>query len=165
MENGFEVTCQVSGRHYHPSAATVPPGLTKRNDMSQGGHWAADQFVEAHGMRFRVIMPPRAEELYEMSATDWALHMEGPPQFSGKFQVKLRHFHCSQATADKYALTNNQKVSIKIGGLRAAILNNVLVRIDEWSVDEVHLDWDEANSTFLKNGDKAFLIITPAPSA
>lgn len=157
----YKVICEVSARHHHPSEEG---GYTKKADLSQGGHWVSDEKVEAAGMRFSVVLPPRptvdGKGVFEVSISDWYKHLEGEPQFAGTFQVKLRHLHCDQETADAWGLVHGQKVSIeKKDGPRPGRLDNVDVRIDSWAVLRVHLDTDEANALYIKNGDTIDLIV------
>lgn len=153
------VVCRVSARHYHPGPDFAME-VTKKLDLSQGGHWATNEKVESNGMRFTVVMPPRPKAFYEMSVTDWRQHLEGDPVFDeGEYQVKQRHFHCDAKTASEWGLVDRQKVSIYKGGRRAGRLDEVVVRIDPWSVPEVHLDTDEANALLIKDGDQVELII------
>ncbi len=157
-----KVICEVSARHHHPSSDDG--AFTKKADLSQGGHSVSNEKVEARGMRFSVVLPPRPTEdgkgVYEVSITDWRKHLEGEPQFSGTFQVKLRHFHCDQKTAEEWGLVKGQKVSIEqISGPRRGRFDDVDVRIDSWAVPRVHLDTDEANALLIKNGDEIDLII------
>lgn len=151
----MKVICEISSRHYHPSHESAEKlTLTKKRDLSQGEHWVAHERVEARGASFAVVMPPREKEVYEMSTTEWYKLMEGEPQYSGTFQVKLRHFHCDAKTAEAQGLKNGDMVSISSTGIRAGTLDNIVVRIDSWSVPRIHLDTDEANALGIKNGDE-----------
>lgn len=158
----YQVICEISARHHHPSEEGE---YTKKADLSQAGHWVSGDKVEAEGMRFSVVLPPRktadGKGVFEVSLTDWYKNLEGEPQFNaGTFQVKLRHLHCDQKTADEWGLTSGQKVSIeKRDGPRPGRFDNVDVRIDSWAVLRVHLDTDEANALYIKNGDTIDLII------
>jgi propanediol utilization protein len=154
----FSVICEVSARHYHPGKSSRKRYI-KKSGLSQKRHWVTKEKVEIHGMRFGVVMPPRKEEVYEMSLTDWHMHMKGAPRFNGTFQIKLRHFHCDKRTAEKWGLRNGDRVSMYKDGPRAGRLDNVVVRIDEWSVPRVHIDTDEANALFIQNGDRVLLIL------
>lgn len=158
-EKHYDVICEVSARHYHPS---VDDGsYSKKADLSQKDHWVANEKVEAHGLSFSVVMPPRKEELYELSMTDWLTYIDKEPQFEkGTFQVKLRHFHCDEETAQEWSLKDGDTVSIYKDGARAGRLDNVLVRINDWATPRVHLDTDEANALNIKNGDTVMLIVS-----
>lgn len=155
----YPVICRVSVRHYHPGP-DFDLTVTKKRDLSQGGHWATNEKIESHGLKFTVVMPPRKKAFFEMSVTDWITRFGGQPVFDeGEFQVKQRHFHCDAKTAEAWNLTDGQKVSVYKGGRRAGRLDEVIVRIDPWSVPEVHLDTDEANALLIKDGEQVDLIV------
>lgn len=48
---------------------------------------------------------------------------------------------------------------MEIGGLRGAILNNVLLRVSDKFAPEMHIDVEEANALGVKNGDRAYIIL------
>lgn len=162
----IKIPCAISARHVHLSHgeyakyAEEHGEVTKKRDLSQGPHWAANERVEAYGLSFTIVMPPRDETAYELSLSEAKAH--GVPfQFGqGLFQIKLRHLHCPQASADEHGLKNGDLVSILKQGSRGGRYDDVLVRIDPWaSILEVHLDTDEANALAIKNGDEVDLII------
>lgn len=87
------VVCRVSARHYHPGPDFAME-VTKKLDLSQGGHWATNEKVESNGMRFTVVMPPRPKAFYEMSVTDWRQHLEGDPVFDeGEYHFEIGRAH------------------------------------------------------------------------
>ena len=49
-------------------------------------------------------------------------------------------------------------VKVEIGGLRGAVLHNVLIRVSDRFAPEMHIDVDEANALGVKNGDRAYII-------
>lgn len=155
----MKVICEVSVRHYHPAIDT---GFTKKKNISQPGQWAANEKVEFRGQSFGVIMPPRPYEKYELSITDWKKLMEGGPVFEdgqASVVVQVRHFHCSQQTAQVLGLQTGDKVSIYKDGIRAGRLDNVLVRVSPEFSDRIHLDTDEANALYVQNGDEVELLV------
>lgn len=61
--------------------------------------------------------------------------------------------------AEKYGLKDKDLVSVKVGGPRGLIFDNVLIRVnDEYALD-MHLDVEEGNAAGLKNGDEVEVII------
>ena len=54
---------------------------------------------------------------------------------------------------------DGQLVRVEVGGLRGAILNNVLIRVSEKYAPEMHIDVEEANALGVKNGDQARIIL------
>ena len=67
--------------------------------------------------------------------------------------VSARHLHMSPSQAAAYGLKDGEKVRLKSGGERAAILEGVVVRSGAEHELEAHVDMDEANAAGIKNGD------------
>jgi putative phosphotransacetylase len=153
--------------------------LTKVKDLSQPGQYAAQEQVDVIGPkgeleRVRVLGPARPESQIELSATD--ARKIGIPAFfrqSGdvngtagvilrgpKGEVKLdrgaiialRHLHCDVPNAQKLGLKDKEIVSIRIGGPRAVVLENVLVRVNPDFALALHIDTDEGNAIGLEAG-------------
>ena len=55
-------------------------------------------------------------------------------------------------------------VRVEIGGLRGAVLNNVLVRVSEQYAPEMHIDVEEANALGVKNDDRAYILLDDGKS-
>ena len=60
--------------------------------------------------------------------------------------IAQRHLHCSANEAEKLGLKNNQKISVKIKGIRETTFHNIVVRVSEQYRLSLHLDTDEGNS-------------------
>lgn len=71
----------------------------------------------------------------------------------------LRHIHLDPATAERMGVHDKQIVRVEIGGLRGAVLNNVLLRVSDKFAPEMHIDVEEANALGVKNGDRAYIIL------
>ena len=71
----------------------------------------------------------------------------------------LRHIHLDPATAERMGVHDKQIVRVEIGGLRGAVLNNVLLRVSDKFAPEMHIDVEEANALGVKNGDQAYIIL------
>ena len=159
MENNYKVICEVSRRHYHPGKNSEKK-YSKKRDLSQAGQWVANEKVFVDNMSFAVVMPERNEGKYELSITDWKQLFEKDPDFHGReFTIQLRHFHCDPHTAKKLEIKDGDMVSIYKDGIRAGQLDNILVRIDSSFSPRIHLDTDEANALYIKNGDVVDLLI------
>lgn len=72
--------------------------------------------------------------------------------------VAYRHIHMSAQDAQKLSLKDKDIVDVKVGGIRTMVLGNVLVRVSDKYVLEMHLDVDEANACFLKNNDTVTIV-------
>ena len=154
--------------------------LTKLNDLKQPGQFAAKEVVTIRGPKgqlekVRILGPLREETQVEISVTDsFKLGIKPPIKESGKLEntpgitiigpkasvetskgtiVALRHIHVPAKVAQKLNIKDKDIVSVEINGDRKAILGSVLVRVSDKYVLEMHVDMDEANACYLKNGD------------
>jgi len=161
--------------------------LTPIKDLSQPGQFACDEKVDLVGPKrtikgVRILGPARKETQVEISLSDgFTLGLsEVPVRDSGKTEgtpgVKLvgpkgevelekgviaasRHIHMNTSDAVKYGLKDKDIVSVKVGGPRALIFENVLIRVnDEYALD-MHLDVEEGNAAGLANCDAVEVII------
>ena len=160
--------------------------LTRVKDLGQPGQYAAAEVVTSQGSkgelkRMRVLGPLRGESQVEVSIGDGfvlGVHppvresgpLEGTPGIkmvgpNGEVEVKrgviaaLRHIHLDPATAERMGVRDKQVVRVEIGGLRGAILNNVLLRVSDQYAPEMHIDVEEANALGVKNGDRAVILL------
>lgn len=159
--------------------------LTVYRHVRQPGEFAAEQSVAVHGPRtsfpkVRVMGPCRPKSQVELSRTDAiALGVDAPLTQSGHLEtagpieiegplgsvrldrgamVAARHIHMGPAHARAWGLADQDLVKVRFGGERGGVLDNLIIRIkDDW-VPEIHLDTDEANALGLKTGDYGKLI-------
>lgn len=172
----MKVKIEVSARHIHLCAKDCmtlfgTTELTKRNDLSEIGEYASDQTVEIVGPNkrmhnVRVLGPLREKSQLELARSDALfIGVDAPLALSGEGKgceikvigpkgsiqsniamVAKRHFHLSPKTAEKLKLKNNSIVKTRIYGDRAAILENIIVRIADNFIDNIHVDTDEGNA-------------------
>ncbi|HHU62541.1 MAG TPA: phosphate propanoyltransferase [Natronincola sp.] len=155
--------------------------LTVRNDLSQTGQFAAEETISIEGPKssmqnIRILGPTRAETQLEISRTDsFALGVRPPVRDSGSLEgspgIKLigpegevvldkgviiaqRHIHMTEEDAEKFGVEDKDLVSVRVGGERGVIFENVLVRVRNDFVLEMHIDTDEANAAILGNGQE-----------
>lgn len=153
--------------------------LTVRNDLSQTGQYAAEETVTIEGPKssmanVRILGPTRKETQIEISRTDsFALGLKPPVRDSGflkdspgitvvgpKGKISLdqgvilaqRHIHMTEADAESFRVKDKDFVSVRVGGERGVTFDNVLVRVRNDFVLEMHIDTDEANAAMLGNG-------------
>ena len=160
--------------------------LTVLKDLSQPGQYAANEKVnlispagkELAGVR--ILGPVRPASQVEISQSD-ALRFKfsAPVRSSGDVKgsgactlvgpngsVELtegviiadRHIHFSDEEAKVFGVTDRQLVSIKIGGEKPGILDNVLCRVSPKFRLDCHLDTDDGSAFMLKTGDEVELI-------
>ena len=147
--------------------------LTKIKKLSQIGEFASDKKVKLINSNkkienVRILGPFRKNSQAEISMTDaYDLKLKSVPKIrvSGdlvkttnilvkgpKSSLKIsciiaqRHLHCSPNEAKKLKLKNNQRISIKVRGIREIIFYNIVVRIAENFRLALHLDTDEGNA-------------------
>ena len=167
--------------------ALFGPGykLTPLFDLSQPGQFGARETVEVLGprrsiSRVRVLGPARGQSQVELAVTDGVvLGINLPVRVSGDTKgtpgahiigsrgaVKLsegcivaaRHIHTTPKDAKRLGIAHGQKVYVRFGGPRGLIFDEVVVRVSDEFVTELHLDTDEGNSAGISDGDKVEVI-------
>ena len=151
--------------------------LTVYRNLSQPGQFAARETVTLVGPRgrierVRVLGPLRRATQVEISRTDeFALGVDAPIRASGKIEGSApitlegpagtlhlteglicawRHIHMTTADAEAYGVADGDQVEVAIrGGERDLTFGDVLVRVKDSYVLEMHIDTDEANAAEL----------------
>lgn len=161
--------------------------LTPMKYLSQPGQYACEEKVDLAGPKrvikgVRILGPARKATQVEISLADgFTLGINDlPVRDSGKIEgtpgIRLigpkgeveidkgviaasRHIHMHTSDAEKYGLKDKDLVSVKVGGPRGLIFDNVLIRVSEEYALDMHLDVEEGNAAGLKNGDEVEVII------
>lgn len=149
--------------------------LTPMKDLYQDGFYAAEETVMVVGPRrrmlekVRILGPTRDYSQVELAFTDAiSLGIEAPVRASGKIAgtpgcvlvgprgvVDLsegviraeRHVHMNNRDAQFYGVANGDRVNLRIvSGGCTTTFEDLLVRADDVSKLEVHLDTDEGNA-------------------
>jgi propanediol utilization protein len=163
--------------------------LTPIKALSQPGQFACEETVNVCGPkgrieRVRVLGPERPETQLEISRTDeFKLGIDAPIRASGKIEdtpgIRLegpegtvdlergviqaaRHIHMTPADANRLGVEDRQWVMVRVGGERGIIFDDVLVRVKESYVLDMHLDTDEANAADL--GPDAWGVLIKGPT-
>lgn len=160
--------------------------LTPIKDLSQPGQFACDEKVDLVGPKrtikgVRILGPARKESQVEISFSDaFTLglkdvpvrdsgNLEGTPGIKligpcGEVELKrgvivaARHVHLHTSDAEKYGLKDKDIVKVKVGGQRALIFENVLIRVSDKYALDMHVDVEEGNAAGLANGDMVEVI-------
>lgn len=158
--------------------------IQKLKDLVQTGEFATNLVVEietekAKIGKVRFLGPIRSYTQVEVSKTDcYALGINAPVRASGDLDgaaeitivgpcgkitkncaiIANRHLHLNYEDRVKLNLENVEKVSVKVGNEKSAILNEVYVKETPSGVLELHLDTDDANGNLIKTGDIAEII-------
>ena len=151
--------------------------LTKRNDLRQIGQFACKETVEVLGPKnkfekVRIVGPVRSYTQLEVSKTDAkTLGVIAPLAYAGGAQnpglvtligpngrvekacaiIAMRHLHLSKEDGKKFGIKNKDIVSVKVDGDRGVVFKNVVVRMEQNFVTEIHLDTDEGNAVGISN--------------
>jgi propanediol utilization protein len=147
--------------------------LVPVKELSQPGEFASEEKVilsnaDKRIENIRILGPFRKGSQVEISLTDaYNLKLNPLPKIkvSGdtanavkimvkgpKSSIKIpciiaqRHLHLSSHEAKKLKIKDNQRISIKIKGIRETTFHNIIARISDNYRLSLHLDTDEGNS-------------------
>jgi putative phosphotransacetylase len=155
--------------------ALFGPGyeLTRWKDLAQPGQYAAREVVSLVGEKgsidkVRVLGPLRPQTQVEISGTDqYVLGLRAPVRDSGNLTGTpglrlrgpagelalrqgviraLRHIHMRPEEARRVGVADGDLVDVRLCGDRATIFQGVLIRANDRSALEMHIDTDEANA-------------------
>lgn len=168
--------------------------LTPDKPLYQDGFYAAAETVMVVGPRrrmlptVRVLGPTRPHSQVELAYTDSiSLGIDAPVRHSGKIQgtpgcvlvgpkgvVELsegviraaRHVHMSLRDADHYGVRNGDSMRLRVESAQCTVVfEDLLVRADETSKLEVHIDTDEGNACGLDQASRVELFRQEPPCA
>ncbi|HAH05328.1 MAG TPA: hypothetical protein DCM05_02205 [Elusimicrobia bacterium] len=155
---------------------------TSLRQLRQPGYFACHETVDIEGPKGRIngvrlIAPHRPATQVELSRSDaFALGLKPPVAGSGKLGgaapikiygpkgsveakegviIPMRHLHLSPDEGKALGLKTGDVVRMRagLGGPRELVFEQVLVRVSPEFALEFHVDSDEANAAWLKNGD------------
>jgi propanediol utilization protein len=160
--------------------------LTPMKPLYQDGFFAAEETVAVVGPRrrmlpsVRILGPTRDYSQVELAFTDGiSLGIDLPVRPSGKIKdtpgcvlvgpkgvIELkqgviraeRHVHMSHRVAKEYGVANGDRMSLRIESSCTTVFEDLLVRADDVSKLEVHLDTDEGNAVDLDHATKVELL-------
>ncbi len=160
--------------------------LTQKKALYQDGFYAAEETVMVVGPRrrmlpsVRILGPTRPYSQVELAFTDGiSLGIDLPVRASGKIEgtpgcvlvgpagvVELthgviraeRHVHMSNEHARHYGVKDGDRMNLSITSQCSVVLEDLLVRADETSKLEVHLDTDEGNAIDLDHATRVKLV-------
>ena len=147
--------------------------LTNIKDLSQPGQYACKETVIICGPKgaiekIRILGPVRSKTQVEIFTGDnFKLGVKAPIRLSGDLEgtpgvtiigpkgsvqlkegviVAQRHIHMLPSDAQAFEVHDSQIVDIEIDGPRGGLYKNVIVRANDASALECHLDTEEANA-------------------
>lgn len=163
--------------------------LTVHKWLSQPNQYAANETVTIIGPKnkiekVRILGPCREYDQVEISRTDeFFLGIDAPIRESGRVEntpgIKVvgpkgtvilpegvicawRHIHMSPADAANFGVEDRDIVDVAVvnGSDRALVFGNVLIRVSDQFVLEMHIDTDEGNAAEIEMGDAGALMAT-----
>ncbi|PKK87870.1 MAG: propanediol utilization protein [Tenericutes bacterium HGW-Tenericutes-6] len=160
--------------------------LTEMKPLSQPGQYAANEKIDVLSPAgkllegVRILGPVRKASQVEISKSDAIrFKFDAPVRSSGdvkgsgackligpKGEVELsegviiadRHIHFSPEEALAFGVKDRDIVSLKISGVKAGILDNVLCRVHPEFRLDCHLDTDDGSAFMLNTGDFVELV-------
>ncbi|MTI80318.1 MAG: phosphate propanoyltransferase [Firmicutes bacterium] len=159
--------------------------LTKIKDLSQPTQYACKETVTICGPKgaienVRILGPVRSETQVEIIKADcYKLGIIAPVKMSGDLEgtpgitvigpkgsiflskgviIAQRHIHMTLEDAKRLGVTDGEQVTIQIAGLRGGTYSNVVVRANNNSALECHIDTEEANAINLTPDSKITII-------
>ncbi|MDO7787329.1 phosphate propanoyltransferase [Desulforamulus aquiferis] len=150
--------------------------LTKVKDLSQPMQYACKETLTIAGPKgaiekVRILGPTRSESQVEILQADcYKLGITAPVRLSGDLQgtpgitligpkgsiylnkgllIAQRHIHMTLEDARNFGVTDGEIVTIQIDGLRGGSYSNVVIRANNTSALEFHIDTEEANAMHL----------------
>ncbi|MFH0991394.1 MAG: phosphate propanoyltransferase [bacterium] len=151
--------------------------LTKYRDLMQPGEFASNETISVIGTnrkvfeQVRILGPARKATQVELTFSDGRyLGMQLPARISGNIKDTapiiivgpkgilhlkegtiraLRHVHMSKQDAQQLGLEQGQTISVRTEGAMGVTFDQVVVRIGENALREMHIDTDEANAAGL----------------
>lgn len=147
--------------------------LTNMKDLVQPGQFACKETVTVCGPKgaiekMRVLGPVRKQSQVEiLSGDNFKLGIKAKPGMSGELTgtlgativgprgsvqlqegviVAKRHIHMTTEQAKKFGVHDGQEVSIVCNGTRPGVLHDVVIRANNNSALECHVDTEEANA-------------------
>lgn len=159
--------------------------LTHYKNLSQPGQFAAQEKLDIIGPKgkissVRILGPIRSESQVEVAYSDLrTLGVSTEVRSSGDIRntpgitlkgpqgeitllkgliIAERHIHMTPLDAKLYGVSNGEKVSLIVEGVKAGVLDNITIRVSENYALDCHLDTDDANAFIIRQGQKLKMI-------
>ena len=169
----------ISNRHIHLSESDLKAlfgdgyELTNIKDLSQPGQFACKEGVTIcgpkgaitqvevlHSDRFKLGVTAPARLSGDLAGTPGVtvIGPKGSVQLKEGLIVAQRHVHMTCQDAERFGVHDGQIVSLKVEGPRGGVLSNVIIRANDKSKLDCHLDTDEANAMDIGSSTKVTII-------
>lgn len=130
--------------------------------------------------KIRILGPARKESQVELLVSDnYKLGLNAPLRLSGEIKgsapitvvgpkgsvyleegaiVARRHIHMMPEDARRFGVSDGETVSVRVNGERGGVMDNVIIRANNTSKLDFHIDTEEANALGLGSSDKITII-------
>ena len=159
--------------------------LTKTKDLSQPMQYACKETLIIAGPKgalekVRILGPARSESQVEILQADcFKLGISAPVKLSGELSgtpgitligpkgsillskglmIAQRHIHMTLEEARTFGVTDGEQVKVQIDGLRGGTYSNVVIRANNTSALEFHIDTEEANAMHLTSTSRITIV-------
>lgn len=159
--------------------------MTKSKDLSQPRQYACKETLTIAGPKgaiekVRILGPARSESQVEILQADcFKLGVSAPVRLSGDLPgtpgitligpkgsillskgvlIAQRHIHMTLEDAKSFSVTDGEQVTIQIDGLRGGTYSNVVIRANNTSALEFHIDTEEANAMQLTSTSRIMIL-------
>jgi len=154
-------------------------------DLGQPGQYACEERIDIVGPKgslqgLRILGPVRKQTQIELAPADARkIGLNPPLRDSGDLAgtpgieivgpkgtvaisegviIASRHIHLDTATAVKLQLYDKALVKVRIKGKRCVVFEDVLIRVRDDFMPEMHIDTDEGNACMSENDDMVEVI-------
>lgn len=116
------------------------------------------EISQSDAIRYKFVAPVRSSGDVKGSGACKLVGPKGEVELTEGVIIADRHIHFSTEEAKEFGVKDKELVSIKIGGIKPGILDNVLCRVHDSFKLDCHLDTDDGAAFMLKNGDVVELV-------
>lgn len=159
--------------------------LTPKKPLSQPGQFACEETLEIVGpkgsiKKVRILGPERKMSQVELSKTDArTVGLNPPVRSSGDIKdtpgIKLigpkgsinlnegviiadRHIHMTPQDAMRFGVTDKDRVSVRIDGVKPGIMEDVVIRVSDKYKLDFHVDTDDGNAFMMEQGQRVTVL-------
>jgi putative phosphotransacetylase len=116
------------------------------------------EISRSDALRFKFVAPVRSSGDIKGSGAATLVGPKGQVNIQEGVIIADRHIHFSVEEGLAFGVTDRQIVSLKVGGIKAGILDNVLCRVHPSFRLDCHLDTDDGSAFMLNTGDQVELV-------
>lgn len=116
------------------------------------------EISKSDAIRFKFVAPVRSSGDVKGSGAATLIGPKGQVNISEGVIIADRHIHFSPEEAKEFGVVDRQIVSLRVGGIKAGILDNVLCRVHPQFRLDCHLDTDDGSAFMLNTGDFVELV-------